>query len=65
MPRNKNDIETVQFTVSTTPQVEDYLKNLLKSGLYGHNVAEAAERLITEQLRQLFPDETRPRVTTL
>jgi len=64
MPRNRNDIETVQITVSTTPQVEEYLRNLLKSGLYGHNVAEAAERLLTDRIKQLFPDETKPRITT-
>ena len=63
MPRAKNDIETVTFTVSTTPHVEEYLRHLLKSGLYGHNIAEAAERLITAQIRELFPDETKPRVS--
>jgi hypothetical protein len=64
MARAKNEIETVTFTVSTTPHVERYLRHLLGSGLYGHNVAEAAERLITAQIKELFPDETKPRIAT-
>jgi hypothetical protein len=60
MPRNKNAIETVTITISTTPPVQQYLGRLVKSGLYGKNVAEAAERLITTQIQILFADEALP-----
>lgn len=56
MPRNKNEIKSVQITITTTPHVESYLKELIKVGVYGKNVAEAAERLLTEKLRELIAE---------
>ena len=53
MGRTGNPTKTVTFTVSTTPTVRAYLEVLVERGLYGKNVAEAAERLISEKLRDL------------
>jgi len=53
MPRAKNTVETVPITVSTTQQVRQFLEELTASGLYGKNVAETANVLITEQIRLL------------
>ncbi|MEZ5305167.1 MAG: hypothetical protein R3F11_31665 [Verrucomicrobiales bacterium] len=53
MARVKNSVDTIQLTVSTTPQVRDLLDQLVKTGLYGKNPAEAAERLIADSLRSM------------
>jgi hypothetical protein len=53
MARPKNSAETVTITLSTTPQVRGYLEVLVADGTYGKNVAEAAERLIAEKIREL------------
>jgi hypothetical protein len=54
MARKPNDIKTVPISLSTTPQVEGYLKQLLKTGLYGKNAADAAERLLTRTLEEML-----------
>ncbi|MGH7896429.1 MAG: hypothetical protein ACREQQ_00635 [Candidatus Binatia bacterium] len=58
MPRSPNPLPTVQITVSTTPQVQQYLTELVKGGLYGKNVAEAAERLIAQSVERLTREGT-------
>jgi hypothetical protein len=50
MPRKRNRIKTRKLTISTTPQVIEYLRQLLETGLYGKNEAEAAERLLSHGL---------------
>ena len=52
MPRQPNKVKTVMITVSTTPQVHRYLSELVNSGLFGKNPAEAAERLISRGIEQ-------------
>jgi len=52
MPRSPNPLPTVTITVSTTPQVHRHLARLLSTGLYGKNVAEAAERLIAQSVER-------------
>lgn len=42
MARKPNDIPTVPLSLLATPQVERYLKQLLTTGLYGKNPADAA-----------------------
>lgn len=54
MPRAKNNVETVQITISSTPQVKGYLEQLAQGGVFGKNAADAAERLITEKIRDLI-----------
>jgi len=53
MARKPNDIETVPLPLSTTPQVVGYLKQLLKTGLYGKNATEAAERVLSRTLERM------------
>ena len=61
MARPRNTAETVTITLSTTPQVKHYLEELLAEGLYGKNVAEAAERLIAEKIRELRKESLVPK----
>ena len=61
MPRSPNHLPTVQITVSTTPQVQGYLVRLVSTGLYGKNIAEAAERLIAQSVERLTREGTLPR----
>lgn len=53
MSRKPNRVETVPIRVSTTPQARALLERAVATGLYGKNVAEAAERLITRSLEDL------------
>jgi hypothetical protein len=50
MGRQRNAVKTRTLKVSTTPQVIGYLQQLLKTGLYGKNPAEAAHILLTRTL---------------
>ncbi len=52
MSRKPNDLPTEELRLSTTPQVVGYLKRLLRTGLYGKNPADAAERLLTRALEE-------------
>lgn len=54
MPRPKNNASTVLITISTTVVVKDLLESMVGDGLQGKNVAEVAERLLTEKLRDLM-----------
>lgn len=58
MGRKRNQLQTATITVSTTPQVERMLEQLVDTGLFGKNSAEAAERVISEALRGLLSDPT-------
>jgi hypothetical protein len=62
MPKPKNVTPTQQITIATTPQVVRILTRLAEQGLHGKNVAEVAERLLSERLRDFvdqakFPSE--------
>lgn len=61
MPRARNHVPTVTITISTTPQVQRYLVDLLSTGLYGKNVAEAAERLIAQSVERKAVEGALPR----
>jgi hypothetical protein len=56
MPRKPNKLETVSIRVSTTPQVQAHLGDLVDTGLYGKNVAEAVERLVSRRLEDLIKE---------
>ena len=58
MARLRNLLATKQITISTTQQVEDHLGHLARSGLWGKNAADAAERLIADQIRRFIQDGT-------
>ena len=59
MPKPKNVAATQQITISTTPQVVKSLGVLAERGFHGKNVAEVAERLLTERLREEFVEQKR------
>ncbi len=44
----------IRITITTSLQVQHYLLALTESGLYGSTVAEAAERPISESLRNVM-----------
>ncbi|MGO9112455.1 MAG: hypothetical protein ACLP9L_24760 [Thermoguttaceae bacterium] len=52
MPKPKNVTPTQQITIATTPQVVKILTRLAQQGLHGKNIAEVAERLLSERLRE-------------
>ncbi len=56
VPREKNQLETAQLTLATTPAVVSYLRELVKTGLYGKNQSDAAERLLSATLEQMVRD---------
>ncbi|MFN5962504.1 MAG: hypothetical protein ACK5CW_13560, partial [Verrucomicrobiota bacterium] len=53
MARQKNNVDTVQITLSVTQSVRDFLEQLSISGFYGKNAAETAAVLLKEKLREL------------
>jgi len=54
MPRARNLLPTKHLTISATYEMVDYLGDLTRSGLYGKNEAEAAERCIAKQIERLI-----------
>jgi len=58
MPRTRNTVKTITITVSTTPPVYRHLTDLVASGLFGKNPAEAAERLIARGVEQFLAGGT-------
>jgi hypothetical protein len=54
MARSRNPLPTVAITISTNPQIKSYLSELVPSGLYGNNEAEAAERLLAKAIDSLI-----------
>jgi len=54
MARPKNTLDTVQITISTTPQVKELLERLTSQGFYGKNVADTAHSLLKERVRELM-----------
>lgn len=54
MAKQRNLADTVTLTVSTTPQGKAYLEAMARTGLYGKNPAEVADRLLGEHIRQLL-----------
>lgn len=60
MARAKNTVESVQITISTTKIVRAYLEQLTAEGLNGKNVAETANVLITERIKELVRSKDLP-----
>ncbi|HRQ88455.1 MAG TPA: hypothetical protein PLA50_06640 [Bacteroidia bacterium] len=60
MARPKNTAETVQITISTTPQVKELLELLSQTGFYGKNAADTAHALLKEKIRDLQRDGQAP-----
>ena len=60
MPKPKNVTPTQQITIATTPQVVKILTRLAEQGLHGKNIAEVAERLLSERLREFVDQKKIP-----
>jgi hypothetical protein len=60
MAKPKNVTPTQQITIATTPQVVRILTRLAEQGLHGKNVAEVAERLLSERLRDFVEQQRIP-----
>jgi hypothetical protein len=56
MGRRQNHLKTVPTTIATTDVQRAYLATLVKTGLYGKNEADAAERLVSGGLERLIQD---------
>lgn len=54
MPRSENTIPTKLTKISSNPVIREYLEELVLTGLYGKNAAEAAERLLSQELKRLI-----------
>lgn len=61
MPRSPNALPTVTITISANPRIKAYLAELVPSGLYGKNEADAAERLLARAIDDLIRDGTLPK----
>jgi Arc/MetJ-type ribon-helix-helix transcriptional regulator len=57
MPKEQNLVPTERITLSVTPQVVKYLEQLVKTGFYGKNVADAAERILSHVLEERWQQE--------
>jgi hypothetical protein len=58
MAREKNQLTTVQITISTNTVLRDALDKIVLTGYYGNVRAEAAERLLAEAVRSLIKEGT-------
>ncbi len=63
MARPKNTLETIQITISTTPQVKESLQQLTETGFYGKNAADTAHALLKERIRELMQQGQMPTQT--
>ncbi len=51
MAQTNDGQKRIRITFTTSNQVQEYLAALVKTGLYGGTVPEAAEALVCEQIR--------------
>jgi hypothetical protein len=53
MARPENSLDSVEIRISTNPIIKAHLEALVRTGRYGKNYAEAAERIIAGEIGQL------------
>lgn len=53
MGRKENSLDSVEIRISTNPVLRAQLEELVKTGRYGKNVTEAAERIIAHEIGRL------------
>jgi hypothetical protein len=53
MARPSNIQESVVIRITTTPVVKRYLQQLVDTGTWGKNVADAAERVVSMSLSDM------------
>lgn len=56
MARKENSLDSVELRTSTNPILKAQLEELVRTGRYGKNWTEAAERLIAEALGKLIDE---------
>ena len=56
MARPRNITDTVRISLSTSPQVRQFLEELAATGFYGKTAAEVAERLLSRKILDMAPD---------
>ena len=68
MSRSKNVDQSVQLRITVLPVIRDWLTELARHGVYGHNPAEVAEHFVREGVNRELRGEgllrkppTRPR----
>jgi len=54
MAKSANTVKSVKLTITTTPQIKEFLEELVVYGFHGKNPAEAAERLLADTLREKY-----------
>lgn len=63
MSKPPNTIDTVQITISTTEAIQTHLEQLVLTGFYGKNPADAAERVLARSIEAMLKDGTlKPKV---
>jgi len=56
MPKQKNSVQTVRITISTSEEIASYLDDLADVGIQGKTRTETAERLVGEGIRRLISE---------
>ena len=57
MARNKNELPTIAFTISSNPEIVGYLDEMARMGFWGKNRSEVAERLVGDNIKQLVKED--------
>jgi hypothetical protein len=60
MARPLNTVGTVTLTISTSQRVKSALEALTKTGFFGKNAAETAERIVSQRIWELAQDNKIP-----
>ena len=54
MARPTNTVETLSMTITVTPQVKQYLEDLVIKGTHGQSPAEIVRTMINDNVRKLI-----------
>ena len=54
MARRENVLDSVDLRIASNPMIKGHLEALVRTGTYGKNATEAAERIISEEIRRLL-----------
>lgn len=53
-PRGPNLLHTASLPLSSNERLERHLERIVRTGFYGKNPTEAAERLLSEKIKDLL-----------
>jgi len=54
MARPANTVESLSMTITVTPQVKQYLEDLVLKGTHGQSAAEVVRTMVNNTVRQLI-----------